>query len=663
MRSKLGLPPRIHGAHSITARQRSMMWKTVWLLLAMATAAWMHSLPAQAQAMRTYPAPTTAQAPDPAPTSIARNIVTDFGATCNGVANDSRAFMSFNSWARTQTRSIKLTIPSGRICNVSSTPNAFAQGIKNLVVSGYGATLISGWLGGLGIIPTSNNNSRVATVKAGATSVTLLNRRQSSRFRVGSWAVLAGLDTQGEGFPPNDAFFEYVKINAINAATGQITFSNPIRNSYKSTWPHYPPPTAYDTGGPATLFALAPSWDTSVEYQGMTIISSQAYAKGRSVTFTDVTFNCSGSGGLAPTENLNITLNNVTQHCQMEVDKLVDNFTINGGTFDQLYFQSSSGANVFTMSNNAAVSTLNGTPQKVLISDSRIGTFYVGNLHFGRTTEISCDNCTIGAFAYPPGGSLDNNVTTKYSMTNGVIASPNSNGPVAWAVPGANIMFARYDGNLWTEGVPFQVIDVTQDATNTYIQTSLAGGFPSLPTNSTNGLSIYGHPAPKFTCTNCTGSADAVDLAQAPAGVPIFSYSKRTFTGNQLPVWAGGALSYARIWGAIVSVKINVTKPYTGARATLTLNALGPYGIPAISADGSQTGLNPAINLKIAGERVIFPSSVVGTQSGDIISAPGPMWFEMGYAPTVSADISGESPSVWPTVTIEITTDQGVVNP
>src|SRR5262249_54885674 len=163
-------------------------------------------------------------------------------------------------------------------------------------------TLNASWLAGAGIIEKTYNNSRVATVRAGATSVTLLNPRQSSLFRVGSWAVLAGLDTQGEGYPPNQAFFEYVKITAINAATGEITFSNPIVNSYKSTWPHYRPPVNPDddTGGPATLFALNTNWDTSVTYQGMTINlgSRQAYATGRSATFTDVTFNCSGSAGL-----------------------------------------------------------------------------------------------------------------------------------------------------------------------------------------------------------------------------------------------------------------------------------------------------------------------------------------------------------------------------
>jgi hypothetical protein len=606
------------------------------------------------------------QPPTPAPTSLAKNIVTDFGATCNGVVNDSRAFMSFNSWARRQTLPITLTIPSGSVCNFLSNPNTFAVGIKNLVVSGYGATLKAGWLGGFGIVQDNRTSALVATVSAGATAVSLLTPSQSSRFAVGRYVLLTGGDLQGYGFPPNPWVFEYAKVTAINAGTGVITLSAPLQYSYKSTWPSYYTGSTMipSLGGPATLYALDQSWDTVLEYRGMTFSGSFGiYANGRSVKFTDVTFDgCSSGGGLAPTQNLDITLTNVTMQCQMEIDKVVSNLNIEGGKFSHLLFQSSSGATLFTM-NNATVGVLNGTPQKAVIANSTIGTFVVGTLHFGRTKEITCTGCSIGSFKYPPGGSLDGNVDTKYTMSSGVITVPNSNGPVAWAVPGANATFALYNGNLLTEGSPFTVTDVTQDASNTYIHTSLSGGFPSVPKDSTTGLSIYGHPAPKFTCTNCTGSAGAIDLAQAPAGAPIFSYSKRTFTGDQLPIWAGQALSYASIWGTVVSVKINVTKPYTGAQATLTLNALGPYGISAIGRDGSQTGLNPAINLKIAGERDIFPSSVVGTQSGDIISVPGVMWFEAGYAPTVSADISRESPSVWPTVTIEITTDQGVVSP
>jgi hypothetical protein len=55
MRSRLGLPPRTHGAHPTRTHQRSTIGKIVlWLLLAMTIAPWLHALPAQAQAMRTF---------------------------------------------------------------------------------------------------------------------------------------------------------------------------------------------------------------------------------------------------------------------------------------------------------------------------------------------------------------------------------------------------------------------------------------------------------------------------------------------------------------------------------------------------------------------------------------------------------------------------------
>src|SRR5262249_39069295 len=144
MCSKLGLPPRIYGAHLTRLRRRSTMGKTVlWLLLSMTVAPWLRALPAQAQAMRTYISgldkdshpcaatgqgqpsdssvtgmgpgwlvvkggkvliprnnptagntraitatpPAAASTPPPTPTSIAKNIVTDFGAKCNGVTD------------------------------------------------------------------------------------------------------------------------------------------------------------------------------------------------------------------------------------------------------------------------------------------------------------------------------------------------------------------------------------------------------------------------------------------------------------------------------------------------------------------------------------------------------------------------------------------------
>jgi hypothetical protein len=56
----------------------------------------------------------------PSPSLEVKNIVSDFGAKCNGVSNDAPAFMRFNSWARAQTLPIHLTIPPGSACQFLS---------------------------------------------------------------------------------------------------------------------------------------------------------------------------------------------------------------------------------------------------------------------------------------------------------------------------------------------------------------------------------------------------------------------------------------------------------------------------------------------------------------------------------------------------------------
>jgi hypothetical protein len=239
-------------------------------------------------------------------------------------------------------------------------------------------------------------------------------------------------------------------------------------------------------------------------------------------------------------------------------------------------------------------------------------------------------------------------------MQNGVIIIPNSQGPAAWAVPGTNLMWA---GAYETE-TAFQVVDVTQEATNTYVKTNLSGGFPQVPTYGT-ALYMRVHPAPKFTCSTCTGSEDAMDLSQAPAGAPIYSYSKRTYNGSVV-----GNAPPTKLWGKLVSMKLNVATPYTGTANSATLNVTGQFIYPTILANGATYQYVPVIDLKSAGSRVVTPSSVTGQSSGDSnLSVPEAIWFSGATVPHMNTNISGESSAVWPTMTVEMTTDQGVLAP
>jgi len=221
-----------------------------------------------------------------------------------------------------------------------------------------------------------------------------------------------------------------------------------------------------------------------------------------------------------------------------------------------------------------------------------------------------------------------------------------------WAVPGS-ILWWR---GAYQNETAFKVIDVTQDANNTYIQTNLTGGFPAVPLDGGN-LYMNNDPAPEFTCTNCTGGADAVDLSQSPAGAPIYSYSKRTYTGGTLLPYPNQP-PFPTLWGKLVSITLSVSKPYTGALGTLTLQATDE---PTLESNDSFFRYTPVINLKIAGDRIITPSGVTGAQSADsALSLPGNVWFTGAafLGPNISSNISGEDPSTWPIVTIEITTDQ-----
>src|SRR6185436_15420937 len=103
-----------------------------------------------------------------------------------------------------------------------------------------------------GIVQGADNakETLIATVSAGASTITLVTAGQTSRFSVGQYCCVSGINMQGAGDPPNLGIFEFRKILSIGVGT--LTFTEPLVNSYKDTWPAY---TA-GRGGPATVFQM-----------------------------------------------------------------------------------------------------------------------------------------------------------------------------------------------------------------------------------------------------------------------------------------------------------------------------------------------------------------------------------------------------------------------
>lgn len=606
--------------------------------------------------------------------------------------DDAPKFMAFNKWARENqgTKQVVLTVPKGANCWFGSSVwsalvslgNAWAAGINNLVVEGGGATLNSTggagfWLGGRGVcqagIAAANGcSARIETAQAGAKQITLtpssLAAGYIKRFPVGKWLMLGGLDTQGlwkapYGFPPNQTFFEWRQVTAVDAATGVITLDRPLSNAYLSTWPSYNQGSNFeaDNGGPATIWAVHDTWNVTLEYRGLTINQEgQTYSPGRHVTYRGVTFG--GWHGGIPTQNETWSaINTSFANVNLEIDKLIGTVRMDGVTIRKIVFQSSS-TDLFIMKNSTVTDRLDGGGKRTEITDSKLNNFGPGIWAYGGTSGATiCTRCNIATFNFEF-GIFQNDNPSPYSMSNGVISFPNAaaSGPgpaQRWAVPGTHV-FWTVPGYL-TIGL-FQVRALTQDAQNTYIHTDRPEGFPTLA----SPIFFRTHPSTKFTCDACTGDpalvATTLQSGATPLA-PLATYSRRSYA----PTGPSKNLGSLIVKGKLVSLTINVTQAYAGPGPAI-LNPTGEFhNFTVKQSDWSKYDWWPTINLKVAGERVITPTGVScdgvpGGCSGDLnLKVPEAVWIQGGIGPSLPSKISSDG--VLPKFTISARTDQGIL--
>lgn len=420
--------------------------------------------------------------------------------------SDSAAFKAFNTWALANQGSnqVVLTIPAGSVCWFGSTvAGKWASGIKNLIVEGTGATIssLSGsgfQLGGtgtcfVGLSSAAGCSARIQTVAAGASTITLTSASASagyiSRFSVGSRILVGGLDPQalfspttGFGDPVNLWAFEWKTVVSCNASptvcTGTtLTLDSPLTISVDSSWPQYNAGDNghSDSGGPASIWAMDPSWETTLEYRGLTISQDgQTYARGRNLTYRNVTFT-GGHGGI-PTENESFSaINSDYSTVQMETDKLVGTMLLDGVTIVKIVNQSTATKRLI-IRNSTFTSGLDGGAQYTEISDSNLAGWAPGIAAYGslRPTDVTtCTRCTISGINYNFGPTSQGDYNY-FLKSGGTITMPNSgaqgSGPgQRYWVPGALVYYATTTTNppiafSCCESVgSFQVTTITSD--------------------------------------------------------------------------------------------------------------------------------------------------------------------------------------------------------
>ena len=114
----------------------------------------------------------------------------------------------------------------------------------------------------------------------------------------------------------------------------------------------------------------------------------------------------------------------------------------------------------------------------------------------------------------------------------------------------------------------FKVQALTQDTTNTYIQTNEAGGFPTLA----SPIFYRIHPSSQFTCDACTGDPAAVATNVQSGAMPLAplgTYSRRIYA----PTGPSKNLGSLVVKGKLVSLTINVT--VTGSRGSASPSGQG----------------------------------------------------------------------------------------
>ncbi|WP_426527971.1 hypothetical protein [Bradyrhizobium sp. McL0615] len=513
---------------------------------------------------------------------------------------------------------------------------------------------------------------------------------QTALFPVGSKVLMSGWANQAYygkaySFPSNPHFYDYLTVQSTNSTTHQVCFTTPLTNSYKAAWPQYNTGSQFevDPGGPATLYLLDPSWEMTLVMKDLTIDSGPASTTaGRSATLQNVTM----TGGLCAIPSQNETINwiNVTGiSCVIEVDKIIGTWNTKNSTVFKIDYQSSSinlsNHDGLTAAGGAGTGGVYGSGKKLNIQNSTLDTLIVGNFGgatYGASDETICMNCMIKT-GIPNSlgvGMRVNDPRIPWSMSGGMITIPLAYSLGVYEiqtktlVPGSYQVWRGTGGVAGQWGTVFQVVSVTSDTDNTYIQTSDAGGFPT-GAYASSTLNVSGHPAPKFTGSFTGGSAASARVFNGcPAQAPMYSCANLTYTGGA----SGTTSGYAAIMlGYLDAFTFTNNVPYTNT-GSLTWS-LATNGWQTMKSDFSLISFggpttpdgNAIINTKLSSSggggtrRIPSGGPATGTQAGDTVSAPtATNWF--GGSAFAGPNFSANTPSDSPQVTMTLRTNQNL---
>jgi hypothetical protein len=188
------------------------------------------------------------------------------------------------------------------------------------------------------------------------------------------------------------------------------------------------------------------------------------------------------------------------------------------------------------------------------------------------------------------------------------------------------------------------------------LSNSAAVGTPT-PFTCTVPMIYSPHPCPRFTVINCSGGRTVTDMNGAPPDLPLYSWFRRVFAGLNVNVITSEPRT--RLAGNLVSLTVNVVRPYTGAAASYQF-AISFFGYKTAGGITYPTAMGQIVNLKTAGVRTVTFTATSGAASGDTLT-PMPIFISGAQFLNVGPTLDGaDTLATMPYFIVTAQTDQGI---
>lgn len=465
-----------------------------------------------------------------------------FNATCDGSTSDDAARIAMITYGAARNPAVlKVHWGNGSRCTLAGGLTFInydgaeigGTALQNLQIWAYGGSVDTITFGGEAIFHDAVHQATISTVSANSSTINV-NDGNISRFANGDPILITGdcLDSAAGGYPPNTQFHETNRI--ANIAGTVITLATPTLYQYKSTWPICTPGAGVGNLGPATIFKLHPSWDSTIDVSGLTItnpLAAQINILNKQTTLTDVT---ETTQTIAPSVVQNFVANRGA-FGGVEVDKLADKMTFNGTTLSGNVFVQSASPNNLILNNvifncGAVVgNAVNGIFTNITFgSGCGGGTIGVGVAFYGHGNSATVSG---GAFATAAMFTTEFPTADITSFSSGTfVVSKSAGGPIISGFFQTFVPTFEYKMSAHNQFefacsplTTFWVTDIREDASNyyadtgTWVQAGSAIATPATLPVVTCGATptITPYPAQTITQTG-TGASPSLTIYAPP---------------------------------------------------------------------------------------------------------------------------------------------------